>query len=70
MFEKLNNVLDAVEHQRDFLKRVSSTGGECELFFGLFVKDDAGLTFDSDDIARLADLALSVSVCVYFDKAE
>ncbi|MBJ7514739.1 MAG: hypothetical protein JHC82_00310 [Stenotrophomonas sp.] len=63
--EALAPLLDQLGGNRDIFRQIALTGGRTELYVGVFVEGDSGFTLAIDDISRMAELSLELSVEVY-----
>lgn len=61
----LAKALAMLSPKRDFLNRVCSTGGRCELFIGMFLERNAGIELDRDLIRQVADAGLALGFDVF-----
>jgi hypothetical protein len=63
--EALAPLLSQLEGNQSIFRQIALTGGRSELYVGVFVEGDSGFTLAIDDMRRLADLSLELSVEVY-----
>jgi hypothetical protein len=63
--DHLNKVLDDLMPHRDFLRLIRDEGGRCEFFVGVFLSSDAGEVFPYLLLAKMAELGIDLSLCMY-----
>lgn len=63
--EALAPLLDKLEGNQSIFRQIALTGGRIELYVGVFVEGDSGFTLAIDDMRRMAELSLELSVEVY-----
>lgn len=67
----ITKALVVLSPKRDFLNRICSTGGRCELFIGMFLEKNAGFELGRDLIRQVAAVGLALSFDVFVpDKGE
>lgn len=64
---QINEALDKLMAHRKFLQNVRMEGGRCEFFIGWFLRSEADETFPHSLMARMAELGIDLSLCVYHD---
>lgn len=63
--EALAPLLSQLDGKQSLFRQIALTGGRTELYVGVFVDGDSGFTLAIDDMRRLAELSLELSVEVY-----
>jgi hypothetical protein len=61
----ITELLDQLESSRSFFAKIRSEGGTVEFFVGWFFDGQSGGVFDSELLARIADLKIDLSLDVY-----
>lgn len=61
----LSDWIDQLKVSQELFRQIALTGGRTELYVGVFVEGDSGFTLATDDMRRLAELSLELSVEVY-----
>jgi hypothetical protein len=61
----VGEIVDQLVPHRSFFHRIRLEGGTAEFFVGWFFNRQSGGTFDCDLMARMADLKIDLSLCVY-----
>lgn len=61
----ITKALSMLSPKRDFLNRICSTGGRCELFIGMFLERNTGIELDRDLIRQVAEVGLALSFDVF-----
>ena len=69
--ECLPKALETLIPHGEYLRRIASTGGRCELFIGVFLATNAGIELDSNLVRQVANAGLSLSLDLYLpDKSD
>src|SRR3989442_7340000 len=63
--EFLDKLTKQLEGKKEFLAKISSTGGNTEFFIGWFSGSNSGDTFDWKLLKKLAELKINLSFDVY-----
>lgn len=63
--EALAPLLSQLDGKQSIFRQIALTGGRTELYVGVFVEGDSGFTLATDDMRRMAELSLELSVEVY-----
>ncbi|NGO51922.1 DUF4279 domain-containing protein [Allomesorhizobium camelthorni] len=67
--EELDQVLDGLIPYQAFLTRLREEGGRSEFFVGFYLGDQAGETYPSTMLAKMAALGLDLSLDNYHDES-
>ena len=63
--ECIENAITALMSKEIFLRETIASGGSAELFFGVFLRKNAGIEIDRRLLGRVADLGLNLSFDIY-----
>jgi hypothetical protein len=61
----LVKAIDELENKYKFINKLLRTGGEAELFIGIFGGRDYGFEIKRDIIKRLGKIGISLGFCIY-----
>lgn len=61
----LLHVVVLLESHRDFVLRLTKTGGSVEIFIGIFLSQPYGFSVSSDLIRRIAELSVFITFDIY-----
>ena len=62
----IRNLAPALEKFGAYLKEIRGSGGRAELYIGVFVAGTSGFTLDVNDMLKLTNMSLDLSVEYYF----